>query len=79
MEEPGRHPLDQELKAGIMSVVFLSRMHAQPESGQEKTSDEPQLTVILQNRRAELFKIAKDTKVKERWRNHSRLKEMDEP
>lgn len=40
-------------------------MSKRPEAAQEKTSDEPKLKVILQNRRPELFRSAKDTKGRE--------------
>lgn len=53
-------------------------MHAWPGAAQEKASGEPKVKVILQNRRPEFFKAAKDTKGRERWRNYSRLKAMDE-
>lgn len=43
-------------------MVFPSRMNKWPGATQEKTSDAPKLKVILQHRRPELFRSAKDTK-----------------
>ena len=60
-------------------MVFLSGAHAWPGSGQEKTADESKLKVILQNRRPELFKTAKNTKGGKGWRNYSGLEQVDEP
>lgn len=49
----------------ITSVVFLPKMYIQPELNQEKTSDKPKLSDILQNNWPMPFKNAKVVKQKE--------------